>query len=111
MKNFTPCDLPRGKDGDAGEYFAKTSGYGYNDMISLPTLTRETIMDNLSKRFKYEIVYTYVGDIVISVNPFKNTGCYGKAIRAKFKGGSRRTLPPASTPQWTPSTPSTLATR
>jgi myosin heavy subunit len=39
-------------------------------------------------------VYTYVGDIVVSVNPFKNTGCYGKAIRAKFKGGVRRTLPP-----------------
>ena len=39
-------------------------------------------------------MYTYVGDIVVSVNPFKNTGCYGKAIRAKFKGGSRRTLPP-----------------
>ena len=45
-------------------------------------------------RAQYELVYTYVGDIVVSVNPFKNTGCYGKAIRAKFKGGSRRTLPP-----------------
>ena len=43
---------------------------------------------------QYELVYTYVGDIVISVNPFKNTGCYGKSIRAKFKGASRRTLPP-----------------
>ena len=39
-------------------------------------------------------MYTYVGDIVVSVNPFKNTGCYGKAIRTKFKGGVRRTLPP-----------------
>ena len=39
-------------------------------------------------------MYTYVGDIVVSVNPFKNTGCYGKAIRAKFKGGVRRNLPP-----------------
>jgi len=39
-------------------------------------------------------VYTYVGDIVISVNPFKNTGCVGKGIRAKYKGGSRTHLPP-----------------
>ena len=31
---------------------------------------------------------------MVSVNPFKNTGCYGKAIRARFKGGSRRSLPP-----------------
>ena len=47
-----------------------------------------------AERWQFELVYTYVGDIVVSVNPFKNTGCYGKAIRSKFKGGVRRTLPP-----------------
>ena len=47
-----------------------------------------------AERSQFELVYTYVGDIVVSVNPFKNTGCYGKAIRTKFKGGVRRTLPP-----------------
>ena len=41
-----------------------------------------------------ELVYTYVDDIVISVDPFKNTGCVGKGIRAKYKGGSRTHLPP-----------------
>ena len=40
------------------------------------------------------MVYTYVGDIVISVNPFKNTGCTGSAIRSKYKGGQRSHLPP-----------------
>ena len=40
------------------------------------------------------MVYTYVGDIVVSVNPFKNTGCVGKEIRAKYKGGQRTHLPP-----------------
>ena len=40
------------------------------------------------------MVYTYVGDIVVSVNPFKNTGCVGKGIRSKYKGASRRSLPP-----------------
>jgi len=39
-------------------------------------------------------VYTYVGDIVISVNPFKNTGCVGNGIRSKYRGGSRAQLPP-----------------
>ena len=41
-----------------------------------------------------EMVYTYVGDIVVSVNPFKNTGCVGKSIRAKYRGGQRTHLPP-----------------
>ena len=30
----------------------------------------------------------------MSVNPFKNTGCTGKGIRVKYKGGSRSHLPP-----------------
>ena len=41
-----------------------------------------------------ELVYSYVGDIVISVNPFKNVGNVGKAIRAKYKGASRGSVPP-----------------
>ena len=45
-------------------------------------------------RTQAEMVYTYVGDIVISVNPFKNTGCTGSAIRSKYKGGQRSHLPP-----------------
>ena len=94
MPAFTPCDLPMGADGNAGEFFAKVAGFGYNDMISLPTLTKEAILDNLKKRFKSELVYTYVGDIVVSVNPFKNTGCVGKAIRSKYKGATRNNLPP-----------------
>ena len=35
-------------------------------------LTKDTILNLLKDRFKKEIVYTYVGDIVVSVNPFKN---------------------------------------
>ena len=48
---------------------------------------QETILGLLKDRFKKEIVYTYVGDIVVSVNPFKNVGCVGKAIRNKYKKG------------------------
>ena len=42
--------------------------------------------------FKKEIVYTYVGDIVVSVNPFKNVGAVGKAIR-------NRCAPPPPSPR------------
>ena len=63
----------------------------------MPILTKEAILQNLQQRFKGEVVYTYVGDIIVSLNPFKNTGCVGKAIRGKYKGvsaNSRTTLPP-----------------
>ena len=75
---MAPCDLPPGADGDPSVFFSKVTGFGFNDMIALPTLTKESLLQNLERRFKSEIVYTYVGDIVVSVNPFKNTGSVGK---------------------------------
>ena len=41
-----------------------------------------------------EVVYTYVGDIIVSVNPFKNVGAVGRGIRAKYKNGKADKLPP-----------------
>lgn len=49
---FSPCSLGRGQDGNAPDFFAKTAGYGFNDMIALPTLTKDSILDNLHRRFK-----------------------------------------------------------
>ena len=49
---FTPCNLPMGADGDPAAFFSKVTGFGYNDMISLPTLTKESILENLKRRFK-----------------------------------------------------------
>ena len=47
---------------------------GVDDMIALKELEQTHLMGNLQARFKEEAVYTYIGDIVVSVNPFKDTG-------------------------------------
>ena len=52
MAPFEPCSLKSGQDGDPTVFFGKTTGYGYNDMISLPTLTKDSILENLKRRFK-----------------------------------------------------------
>ena len=49
---FTPASIAPGADGDASAFFAKVTGFGYNDMISLPTLTKESILENLKRRYK-----------------------------------------------------------
>ena len=69
------------------QFQSKLTGAGVNDMCNLSELTKDTILNLLKDRFKKEIVYTYVGDIVVSVNPFKNVGCVGKAIRNRYKKG------------------------
>ena len=87
--------LARGKEGDPDEFFGKFKGFGYNDLCTLPRLSKEAILSNLKKRFVGEVVYTYVGNIVISVNPFCNTGCVGRGIRKRYKGcKSPQNLPP-----------------
>ena len=91
---FTPSTLKPGQEGDAGEFFAKVTGYGYNDMISLPTLTKDSILENLKRRFKSEMVYTYVGDIIISVNPFTRLPIYTEGTLHSFKVNSARDMPP-----------------
>ena len=90
---FTPCKLPRGADGNPDDFFGNPQP-GWRDLISLPQLSKESILETLKTRFQHEVVYTYVGDIVVSVNPFKNVGCVGADIRRRYKGGVRSKLPP-----------------
>ena len=87
MAQFAPCTLKRHEEGDATAFQAKLTGAGNNDMCNMSELTKDSILGLLKDRFKKEIVYTYVGDIVVSVNPFKNVGCVGKSIRSRYKKG------------------------
>ena len=84
---FEPCNLKRHEEGDASAFQAKLTGAGANDMCNMQELTKDSILSLLKDRFRKEIVYTYVGDIVVSVNPFKNVGCVGKSIRNRYKKG------------------------
>ncbi|XP_053844364.1 unconventional myosin-IXa isoform X5 [Vidua macroura] len=43
----------------------------YDDLCGLPDLNEKTLLENLRNRFKQEKIYTYVGSILIVINPFK----------------------------------------
>ncbi|KAM8780819.1 unconventional myosin-IXa isoform 4-T4 [Rhynchonycteris naso] len=43
----------------------------FDDLCSLPDLNEKTLLENLRNRFKREKIYTYVGSILIVINPFK----------------------------------------
>lgn len=45
----------------------------YPDLCQLPDLNEQTLLDNLRARFSAGHIYTYVGSILIAVNPFKVT--------------------------------------
>lgn len=43
----------------------------YPDLCQLPDLNEQTLLDNLRARFLAGNIYTYVGSILIALNPFK----------------------------------------
>ena len=57
--------------------------HGVSDMCSLNYLHEPSILDNLFRRFKAEMPYTYTGDICIAVNPYQWLDIYGDEYREK----------------------------
>ena len=49
----------------------KKKQVGVSDMTLLTTITNEAVNENLSKRWKNGEIYTYIGGVLISVNPFR----------------------------------------
>ncbi|XP_062869423.1 unconventional myosin-IXAa [Trichomycterus rosablanca] len=43
----------------------------HDDLCKLPDLSEKTLLENLRARFKQEKIYTYVGSILVAINPFK----------------------------------------
>ncbi|XP_072556305.1 unconventional myosin-Ib-like isoform X2 [Paramormyrops kingsleyae] len=49
---------------------------GVGDMVLLEPLTEESFINNLKNRFEHGEIYTYIGSVVISLNPYKPLPIY-----------------------------------
>ncbi|KAJ3895171.1 P-loop containing nucleoside triphosphate hydrolase protein [Lentinula edodes] len=72
----------------------KKKQIGVSDMTLLSTISNESINDNLSKRWKGGEIYTYIGQVLISVNPFRDLGIYTEEVLERYKGKNRLEVPP-----------------
>lgn len=61
-------------------------------MTLLTTISNEAVNDNLQKRWTNGEIYTYIGAVLISVNPFKGQQSL-LALRPSSLEGSRATVP------------------
>eukprot|EP00730_Choanoeca_flexa_P005620 TRINITY_DN11985_c2_g3_i1.p1 TRINITY_DN11985_c2_g3~~TRINITY_DN11985_c2_g3_i1.p1 ORF type:complete len:1067 (+),score=311.13 TRINITY_DN11985_c2_g3_i1:157-3201(+) len=57
--------------------FQRTEDAGVGDAILLEPVSEDTFMDNLKLRFSNGYCYTYIGEVVVSVNPYRDLGIYG----------------------------------
>ncbi|KAM9769967.1 unconventional myosin-XV [Menidia menidia] len=67
---------------------------GMEDMTQLPELNESTVLMNLKKRFDQELIYTYIGSILVSVNPYKLLNMYGTDIVLQYEGHGLSDNPP-----------------
>eukprot|EP00794_Sanderia_malayensis_P000402 gene402-1036_t len=66
-----------------------------DDNCSLMYLNEATLLHNLKLRYKKDIIYTYVANILIAVNPYHEVKeLYSKETILKYKGKSLGVLPP-----------------
>ncbi|XP_063589666.1 myosin-IIIb-like [Penaeus indicus] len=65
-----------------------------DDLASLEKLSEEIIVDHLNRRYDTNQIYTYMGDILIAVNPFKEIGVYGEKESRMHRGMGKSENPP-----------------
>ena len=52
--------------------YSLTADKGLPDMVEIDELNLATLMQNLAARYAKDEIYTYVGPIILAMNPFKN---------------------------------------
>lgn len=69
--------------------------HGVDDMVMLSKISEDAILDNLKKRYNGDLIYTYIGHVLISVNPFKQIpDLYTERKLKDYRGKFRYELPP-----------------
>ncbi|XP_032879638.1 unconventional myosin-Ib isoform X4 [Amblyraja radiata] len=67
---------------------------GVGDSVLLEPLTEDTFLENLKKRFDHCEIYTYIGDVVISVNPYRPLPIYTPAKVEEYRNRNFYELSP-----------------
>jgi myosin-1 len=72
----------------------KKKEVGVSDLTLISKISNEAINENLKKRFENAEIYTYIGHVLVSVNPFRDLGIYTDEVLNSYKGKNRLEVPP-----------------
>ncbi|XP_021042914.2 unconventional myosin-Ih [Mus pahari] len=68
---------------------------GVQDFVLLDAYTSESaFLENLRKRFRENLIYTYIGTLLVSVNPYQELGIYTASQMELYQGVNFFELPP-----------------
>uniref|UniRef100_UPI0037E92280 unconventional myosin-Ih n=1 Tax=Semicossyphus pulcher TaxID=241346 RepID=UPI0037E92280 len=67
---------------------------GIQDFVLLDETTDAAFLSNLKKRFSKDLIYTYIGTLLVSVNPYKELDIFTKKQMDLYMGVNFFELPP-----------------
>ncbi|RVE68208.1 hypothetical protein OJAV_G00089780 [Oryzias javanicus] len=67
---------------------------GIQDFVLLEETTEVAFISNLKKRYSKDLIYTYIGTLLVSVNPYKELDIYNKKQMDTYMGVNFFELPP-----------------
>uniref|UniRef100_A0A8C7VKC1 Osteoclast-stimulating factor 1 n=1 Tax=Oncorhynchus mykiss TaxID=8022 RepID=A0A8C7VKC1_ONCMY len=67
---------------------------GVDDMVLLSKISEDAIVENLKKRFMDDFIFTYIGSVLISVNPFKQMPYFTDREIELYQGAAQYENPP-----------------
>ncbi|CAL8283133.1 unnamed protein product [Merluccius merluccius] len=68
--------------------------FGKADFVLLDNVSLEEFMANLKLRFEKGRIYSYIGEVVVSVNPYRAMNIYGRDMVEQYKGRELYERPP-----------------
>ncbi|XP_053408862.1 unconventional myosin-Ib-like isoform X3 [Mercenaria mercenaria] len=77
-----------------GAQYILEHNVGISDAVLLHPLTEEAFIENIKKRFSHEQIYTYIGTVVVSVNPYKKLPLYTPEVIEEYRSRNIYELPP-----------------
>lgn len=65
-----------------------------HNIVELEDLTDESLLQGVRTRFKNDLIYTFVGDVLLAVNPYRRIPVYGDAVKKCFDPAGAAVLYP-----------------
>ncbi|RLN76933.1 hypothetical protein BBJ28_00015394, partial [Nothophytophthora sp. Chile5] len=67
----------------------------FEDILQMSDLSEQSLLENLRRRYEHELIYTYVGSILIAINPYKQLdSAYSERKMTEYYGKAMGMLPP-----------------
>ena len=54
-----------------------------HDLVQLEDLTEAVLLDGVKRRYQADLIYTWVGDVLLALNPYRRLPIYGQGLAMK----------------------------